>query len=505
VTGPTHGILTLNADGAFTYSPAANFSGGDSFVYRAHDGLADSGPILVTLTVNAVNDPPVATPQTLTGTSGSPLNVTLSGTDIDGDTLSFSIATPPANGSLSGLPPALVYTPNPGFSGMDGFTFTASDGQATSAPALVTLDIAGVNAPPDARDDAATVAQVGGPWTLRVLANDTSAPDAGETLTVIAVTQPAHGTAMVSADGQTVVYTNERRFAGVDEFSYTISDGNGGTDTAVVVVTVERGRGRGARADLRVGMADSPDPTRVERALTYRVNVHNNGPSGASGVVARVGLPVDTTFMSIQASQGTCEPTGECDLGDLAAGADASITLVVIPQRATETLRNTASVTADEPDPNRANNTASTITRVWPRAANLLIRMTDTPDPVRVGETLTYQIDVRNEGPDRSPQSRIDFEVLGPVAFVSAGTSRGPCGPPFVWTRPDRFGVVVRRTSVSCNLGELAAGGGASAPLAFTPESTRLLQATAEAWSSARPVGNGRRPPTARTTTTVRR
>lgn len=59
VTGPTHGALTLNANGSFTYTPAVNFNGTDSFTYKANDGTADSGTATVTLTVTPVNDPPL--------------------------------------------------------------------------------------------------------------------------------------------------------------------------------------------------------------------------------------------------------------------------------------------------------------------------------------------------------------------------------------------------------------------------------------------------------------
>ncbi len=61
VTGPSHGTLTLNADGSFSYTPAANFNGSDSFTYRASDGTLTSNVATVTLTVTAVNDAPTVT------------------------------------------------------------------------------------------------------------------------------------------------------------------------------------------------------------------------------------------------------------------------------------------------------------------------------------------------------------------------------------------------------------------------------------------------------------
>src|SRR5262249_51235169 len=63
-TGPSHGMLTLNANGSFTYTPDANFHGTDSFGYRASDGTAQSNVAIVTLTITSVNDLPVAVDDT---------------------------------------------------------------------------------------------------------------------------------------------------------------------------------------------------------------------------------------------------------------------------------------------------------------------------------------------------------------------------------------------------------------------------------------------------------
>ena len=100
----------------------------------------------------------------------------------------------------------------------------------------MTVTVTPVNDRPTANNDTPTVAEDSGATVINVLANDTTAPDVGETLTVTAVTQPANGT--VTFTGTSVSFTPAANFIGATTFTYTISDGNGGTATATVTVTV---------------------------------------------------------------------------------------------------------------------------------------------------------------------------------------------------------------------------------------------------------------------------
>ena len=86
VGGPTHGALTLNPDGSFTYTPAANYSGSDSFTYRARDGRADSNTATVNLSVTAVNDPPTSNNDSYAATEDTALNVTQAAGVLKNDT-----------------------------------------------------------------------------------------------------------------------------------------------------------------------------------------------------------------------------------------------------------------------------------------------------------------------------------------------------------------------------------------------------------------------------------
>ena len=143
VTPPSSGTLSGTAPNLI-YTPQENYHGPDSFTFRVNDGIADSAPALVQITITPVNDAPVAAAQSVETPAGVAKEVLLTATDIDLDVLSFSIVTPPANGSLSGTPPNLTYTPAPGFQGTDSFSFRANDGVANSPPATVTVTVRSV-------------------------------------------------------------------------------------------------------------------------------------------------------------------------------------------------------------------------------------------------------------------------------------------------------------------------------------------------------------------------
>src|SRR5205823_715162 len=107
VSNPTHGTLTLNGDGSFTYMPALNYNGVDSFTYKASDGQAQSGVATVTITVTPVNDAPVAanddsytTPEDTQLTVSAP-GVLANDSDVDGDALSAVLVSGPSHGTLT--------------------------------------------------------------------------------------------------------------------------------------------------------------------------------------------------------------------------------------------------------------------------------------------------------------------------------------------------------------------------------------------------------------------
>jgi VCBS repeat-containing protein len=147
ITGPSNGMLSLNADGSFSYTPNAGFVGTDTFTYRLADGVSQSG--VATVTIQVTNDVPTNNPrlyQTHVNTAltvGAASGLLAGVANPDGDSLSIMVVSGPAFGTLNvtATTGAFTYTPNAGFLGSDSFTYRISDGVSHSEPITVTLAV----------------------------------------------------------------------------------------------------------------------------------------------------------------------------------------------------------------------------------------------------------------------------------------------------------------------------------------------------------------------------
>ena len=167
LTDVTSGQLSLATDGSFTYQPDPNFNGIDSFTYRVSDGSAFSNVATVTLTVQAIPDPPIANNDSYSTTPNVQLSVNATSgvlandSDPDGESLQAAVVTDVADGTLSLLADgSFDYQPDPGFEGTDSFTYEASDGNLTSPPATVNITVSAFNAPPEFATGAVDFAKI---------------------------------------------------------------------------------------------------------------------------------------------------------------------------------------------------------------------------------------------------------------------------------------------------------------------------------------------------------
>ena len=253
----TEGDLTLNADGSYTFVPAANYNGPvPQVAYTVSDGNGGTDTAHLDITVGAVNDAPVATDDTGAASEDTTLTVNAAAgvlsndSDSDGDTLSVTTFTDGtttknagetlnltegdltlnADGSYTFVPAANYNGPVP------QVAYTVSDGNGGTDTAHLDITVGAVNDAPVATDDIGSTTQ-DTPVNIDVIPNDTDLD--GDTLNVKAgsLTDPAHGTVSINPDG-TIKYTPDANYNGADTFDYIVEDGHGGEATATVAIQV---------------------------------------------------------------------------------------------------------------------------------------------------------------------------------------------------------------------------------------------------------------------------
>jgi len=237
VGSAVNGSVSL-AGSNITFTPNANFNGPASFTYTISDGNGGTDTATVNITVNPVNDVPVANDDTASTSENQPVVVSVltNDTDVDGNTLTVTSVTNGTNGSVTTNGTTVTYTPNANFSGSDSFTYTISDGNGGTDTATVNITVGGVNDAPDAVNDTRSTNE-DTPLIIAaasLLTNDTDID--GDTLTVTSVGSAVNGSVSLAAGN--ITFTPSANFIGPASFTYTISDGNGGTDTATVNITV---------------------------------------------------------------------------------------------------------------------------------------------------------------------------------------------------------------------------------------------------------------------------
>ena len=232
--GPANGFLAFNADGTYTYTPDADYNGTDTFSYQVSDGQGGTTTATVTLTVDPTNDNPVSADSAATATEDTAYSGSVSASDVDGDSLTYTLDNGPANGFLAfNADGTYTYTPDADYNGTDTFSYQVSDGQGGTTTATVTLTVDPTNDNPVSADSAATATED------TVYSGSVSASDVdGDSLTYTLDSGPSNGSLTFNADGA-YTYTPDADYNGTDTFSYQVSDGQGGTTTATVTLTVD--------------------------------------------------------------------------------------------------------------------------------------------------------------------------------------------------------------------------------------------------------------------------
>ena len=300
------GSLTLNADGSFSYTPVSNFNGTVTFSYRATDGsLNSNSSATVTITVNPLNDPPIAMGNSYSTNEETRLSVSAPGvlagdSDPDGDDIDVLVVDDVNNGNLNMNEEtgAFTYDPEVDFFGTDSFTYRAVDPDgAQSAEVTVTITVNNVQDSPVAVADAYSTneeTELVIPEETGVLAND-SDPD-GDDIDVIITDGVDNGSLSMTQETGAFSYTPGADFNGTDSFSYQATDGTRQSNTVTVTITVNNtndsptvdagGPYTGTEGSDITLTAVGDDPDLPGDTLTYAWDFDNDGQyddaSGAS-------------------------------------------------------------------------------------------------------------------------------------------------------------------------------------------------------------------------------
>ncbi len=292
VTQGTNGAVTI-ADNKVTYTPNADFNGTDSFTYKAKDGSLDSNDATVTITVNAVNDAPVAVDDSATTDEDTSvtIDVLANDTDVDGGALTVSSVTQGTNGAVTIADNKVTYTPNADFNGTDTFTYTVNDGNAGTDTATVNITVNAVNDAP--------VADAGADQTVEATSSDGAE-----------VTMGGTGSSDIDGDKLTHTWNWDSSTAsgvsptillplGTTTVTLTVSDGEL-TDTNTVTITVipvSMSKFQIDHAKLDFKKKPDDDKIHVKGKLELDV-VNGNGVDISESVTVTVG-PLSETIMML--------------------------------------------------------------------------------------------------------------------------------------------------------------------------------------------------------------
>jgi hypothetical protein len=236
------GNVSLAGD-TVTYTPAQNFSGEDRFTYTVDDGHGASATAPVTITVQAVNDPPIAAKDSPKTDEDTPVTIDVLSNDYDVDDklnpASIRITKTTTHGTArvdqrTGL---ITYAPAPNYSGADGFTYRICDPSGACDPADVSIAIAAVNDRPTAANDTATTLE-DKPIGISVLANDGDIDGRLSFASVRVIGNPRSGKTVVNQSNGRIGYTPNPNYFGDDQFTYQVCDDGGACASATVSVNI---------------------------------------------------------------------------------------------------------------------------------------------------------------------------------------------------------------------------------------------------------------------------
>lgn len=292
------GAASVNSNGDVLYTPPADFNGPVTLNYTVSDGNGGTDSASVSVTVNAVNDAPIANPDsgTVNEDSSVIIDVLTNDTDVDGDALSITNAASP-NGSVTFSGNNITFTPTADFNGATTVTYTVSDGAGGTASGTVTINVTNVNDAPVASDDTASTNEDTA-VVINVLANDTDIDNDALSVSNVSAT---NGSAIVNGDGN-VVFTPAADYNGSATVAYTVTDGNGGSDNASVSVAI---------AAVNDNPIANPDTASVNEDESVSINVLANDTDVDGDTLSVASASVTTGSVQVVGNQVNYTPDAD--------------------------------------------------------------------------------------------------------------------------------------------------------------------------------------------------
>lgn len=310
VSAPSHGSAVKSGNSVI-YTPDSNYSGSDGFSYEVSDGELTSSAT-VSVTVNAVNDPPVASNDSVSTNEDTQttFNPRINDTDVETPSSSL-IITAKTNGSKGTVAivnsgTQLRYTPNANVNGSDSFTYTIKDGANATDSATVSVTINPVNDPINAINDNRSTNE-DTVTTFDPRTNDIE-PD-GQAVTITGKTNGSKGSVAIVNSGTRLRYTPQSNVSGSDSFTYTVSDGHS-SDTATVSMTIN------AVNDPPVAVNDSYSNVDGTNWTVLSVLTNDSDPEGNTIKVTSVGSTLGGEVEIIYNGDAVRYRCGSCGLSD---------------------------------------------------------------------------------------------------------------------------------------------------------------------------------------------
>jgi VCBS repeat-containing protein len=355
VTGPTHGMLTLNPDGTFSYTPSSGYVGSDGFTYQACDPSAACVQRTVALAILHTNHAPVANAGTVIMDEDTGAGIGAATADPDDDPLTLTVATPAAHGTATVGGGILHYVPERDYTGPDAFDYQVCDPSDACATATITVTVRPVNDPPTASDTTSALAEDTAA-DIDVLSHAADVDD--DPLDLYLTSPPAHGTASIVGDA--VHYLPDPDYHGGDSVDYQACDPSGACADATLTLTITPVNDPPAAHDDLV-------PVTGDSFSTFDPRINDSDVDGDALAVTVVADPAH--------GSATVEPDGTitytpdsgyvgadlltyrvCDPGDACDSADVTVDVTqpnrppVVPDLADQTVDGGDPVSLDASD-----------------------------------------------------------------------------------------------------------------------------------------------------------